>query len=450
MIAGELDISVGALIPAGGMSAMAGLYELNIWLGGDQPTVAGIIGYVNGLLVTRTNVPSLIVTLATLFVVAGLNAYVSKQFAGTTQHSLQDVGPVSEFLMGDYHSLIFCEGDSKVVIFRSLQSSFFIWIIFAIICFICISLLEAMDFAMGGDQESARNSIPTNRLKIALFMLSAMSAALVGMTEAVLANTASTTTQFGMIFNTIICVVVGGVLLTGGFGTVTGTIFGTLTFGIVFQGINFTAFDKDLNMLFIGALLLIAVLMNYTVRNLATSASTTKKVRTAIMSDTKPVWKCATLTKALAQSTYYDISLKVNEGEVLCLLGDNGAGKSTLIKTLSGVHQPTRGEMLMDGQPEFCAPQGCAGHGDCNGAQFGGTYPLMSIGRNFFAGTEPTKGFGPFKIFDRKKANEIAVEQVQKFGITRITDGDRLVGGLSGGERQSLAIRVPFILGRGF
>ena len=283
MIAGELDISVGALIPAGGIVlAMAtGLYELNIWLGMlISLTVAGIIGYVNGLLVTRTNVPSLIVTLATLFVVAGLNAYVSKQLAGTTQHSLQDVGPVSEFLMGDYHSLIFGEGDSKVVIFRSLQSSFFIWIIFAIICFyiLHISPWGNWIFAMGGDQESARNAgIPTNRLKIALFMLSAMSAALVGMTEAVLANTASTTTQFGMIFNTIICVVVGGVLLTGGFGTVTGTIFGTLTFGIVFQGINFTAFDKDLNMLFIGALLLIAVLMNDTFRNLATSASTTKK-----------------------------------------------------------------------------------------------------------------------------------------------------------------------------
>lgn len=283
MIAGELDISVGALIPAGGIVlAMATeLYGLNIWLGmGISLTVAGLIGYVNGLLVTRTNVPSLIVTLATLFVVAGLNAYVSKQLAGTTQHSLQDVGPVSEFLMGDYHSLIFGEGDSKVVIFRSLQSSFFIWIIFAIICFyiLHISPWGNWIFAMGGDQESARNAgIPTNRLKIALFMLSAMSAALVGMTEAVLANTASTTTQFGMIFNTIICVVVGGVLLTGGFGTVTGTIFGTLTFGIVFQGINFTAFDKDLNMLFIGALLLIAVLMNDTFRNLATSASTTKK-----------------------------------------------------------------------------------------------------------------------------------------------------------------------------
>ena len=167
------------------------------------------------------------------------------------------------------------------MIFRSLQSSFFIWIVFAAICFyiLHVSPWGNWIFAMGGDQESARNAgIPTNRLKIALFMLSAMAAALVGMTEAVLANTASTTTQFGMIFNTIICVVVGGVLLTGGFGTVTGTIFGTLTFGIVFQGINFTTFDKDLNMLVHRrALLLVAVLMNDTFRNLATSASTTKK-----------------------------------------------------------------------------------------------------------------------------------------------------------------------------
>ena len=283
MIAGELDISVGAMIPAGGivLAMSVEIFGFNIWLAVLMSfAVAAFIGWVNGMLVTRTQVPSLIVTLATLFVVAGLNAYISKQIAGTTQHSLPDAGVVSEFLMGDYHSLILGEGDGAITIFRSLQSSFFIWIAVAIACFyvLHISPWGNWIFAMGGDQESARNAgIPTNRLKIALFMLSAMAAALVGMTEAVLANTASTTTQFGMIFNTIICVVVGGVLLTGGFGTVTGTIFGTLTFGIVFQGINFTAFDKDLNMLFIGTLLLVAVLMNDTFRNIATNASTTKK-----------------------------------------------------------------------------------------------------------------------------------------------------------------------------
>ena len=137
----------------------------------------------------------------------------------------------------------------------------------------------------------------------------------------------------------------------------------------------------------------------------------------------------------------HDISLQVNEGEVLCLLGDNGAGKSTLIKILAGVHKPTRGKILMNGQETtFATPREAAERGIATVHQFGGTFPLMSIGRSFFVGVEPTKGWGPFKVYDRKRANEIAVNAVQSFGITRIDDGDRLVGGLSGGERQALAI----------
>jgi simple sugar transport system ATP-binding protein len=136
-----------------------------------------------------------------------------------------------------------------------------------------------------------------------------------------------------------------------------------------------------------------------------------------------------------------DISLQVKAGEVLCLLGDNGAGKSTLIKILSGVYVTTSGQILMDGvSVAFENPRQASDRGIATVHQFGGTFPLMSIGRSFFVGVEPTKGWGPFKIFDRKKANEIAVKAVQDFGITRIEDGDRLVGGLSGGERQSLAI----------
>jgi simple sugar transport system ATP-binding protein len=137
----------------------------------------------------------------------------------------------------------------------------------------------------------------------------------------------------------------------------------------------------------------------------------------------------------------HDINLEVRAGEVLCLLGDNGAGKSTLIRLLSGVHQPTTGQILMDGKAiRFGNPREAADHGIATVHQFGGTFPLMSIGRSFFVGVEPTKGWGPFRVFDRKTANEVAVKAVQGFGITRITDGDRLVGGLSGGERQSLAI----------
>ena len=137
----------------------------------------------------------------------------------------------------------------------------------------------------------------------------------------------------------------------------------------------------------------------------------------------------------------HDINLNVHAGEVLCLLGDNGAGKSTLIKIMSGVHKPTSGTILMDGVPlAFDTPRDASDRGIATVHQFGGTFPLMSIGRSFFIGVEPTKGWGPFKVYDRKKANEIAVKAVRDFGITRIDDGDRLVGGLSGGERQSLAI----------
>jgi simple sugar transport system ATP-binding protein len=137
----------------------------------------------------------------------------------------------------------------------------------------------------------------------------------------------------------------------------------------------------------------------------------------------------------------HDISLDLRAGEVLCLLGDNGAGKSTVIRLLSGVHSPTSGTIEMDGKPvTFASPRAASEAGIATVHQFGGTFPLMSIGRSFFVGVEPTKGWGPFKVFDRKRANEIAVKAVRDFGITRIDDGDRLVGGLSGGERQALAI----------
>ncbi|WP_439631330.1 ATP-binding cassette domain-containing protein [Shinella sp.] len=156
----------------------------------------------------------------------------------------------------------------------------------------------------------------------------------------------------------------------------------------------------------------------------------------------KPIIELRNVSKSFGPiDVLHDISLKVHPGEVLCLLGDNGAGKSTLIKTLAGVHKPTSGEILMDGEPvEFGSPRGASDRGISTVHQFGGTFPLMSIGRSFFVGVEPTRKWGPFSIYDRRRANEIAVKAVQEFGITRIDDGDRLVGGLSGGERQSLAI----------
>lgn len=136
-----------------------------------------------------------------------------------------------------------------------------------------------------------------------------------------------------------------------------------------------------------------------------------------------------------------DVSLDVYPGQVLCLLGDNGAGKSTLIKVLSGFHEPTTGTIEVNGVPTvFKSPKDASNEGIATVHQFGGTFPLMSIGRSFFVGAEPTKGWGPFKRFDKKYANETAVREMRQLGITRVTDGERLIGSLSGGERQASAI----------
>jgi simple sugar transport system ATP-binding protein len=157
---------------------------------------------------------------------------------------------------------------------------------------------------------------------------------------------------------------------------------------------------------------------------------------------TAPLLKMTGISKSFAPiDVLHDISLEVYPGEVLCLLGDNGAGKSTLIKILSGVHRPTSGTMEMNGKAvEFDSPRDARQRGIATVHQFGGTFPLMSIGRSFFVGAEPTKRWGPVFVFDRKRANEIAITEMRRLGITRIDDGDRLVGGLSGGERQALAI----------
>jgi len=136
-----------------------------------------------------------------------------------------------------------------------------------------------------------------------------------------------------------------------------------------------------------------------------------------------------------------DVSIRVAAGRILCLLGDNGAGKSTLIKILSGVFRPSAGDIVMDGSVVgFADPRHARRCGIATVHQDIGTVPLMSVGRNFVLGAEPTRGWGPWKRLDLGAANRIALEQMRQLGITRVADGDRLVGTLSGGERQALAI----------
>ncbi len=135
-----------------------------------------------------------------------------------------------------------------------------------------------------------------------------------------------------------------------------------------------------------------------------------------------------------------DVSMSVHYGEVMCLLGDNGAGKSTLIKTLSGVHKPTKGQYLVEGEPvDFDSPRDALARGIATVYQDLAMIPLMSISRNFFLGSEPTRKLGPFTLFDHQFANRVAREELLKMGID-IRDPSQPVGTLSGGERQSVAI----------
>ncbi|GEM86961.1 ATP-binding cassette domain-containing protein [Meiothermus granaticius] len=133
-----------------------------------------------------------------------------------------------------------------------------------------------------------------------------------------------------------------------------------------------------------------------------------------------------------------DIDMKVYPGEVHCLLGDNGAGKSTLIKILSGVHKPSEGQVLFEGQPVvFSSPREALNQGIATVFQDLAMLPLMSITRNFFLGREPR--VGPLRLYDGNLAARIAREELLKIGIS-IRDPDQPVGTLSGGERQSVAI----------
>lgn len=269
MIAGHLDISIGSVIPAASMTVaiVSGHYEAPILIGIAAALGVGLlVGLINGLLVVRTAVPSLIVTLATLFAVAGLTLGLSVILTGSTSVALRG-GPIAKAILGQFVGGMF-------------QVAIFWWIAAILVAGFVLhfSRFGNWIFALGGDKESARNAgIPTNRLTISLFVTSSVSAAFVGVSQALLYNSAQVSAGQSYIFNSIIAVVIGGVLLTGGYGSIVGIVLGTLTFAIVNQGIFYTGFDANWASLIIGLLLFAAVLMNNTFRNMALSYAPRQK-----------------------------------------------------------------------------------------------------------------------------------------------------------------------------
>lgn len=134
------------------------------------------------------------------------------------------------------------------------------------------------------------------------------------------------------------------------------------------------------------------------------------------------------------------VSVDVFAGECHCLLGDNGAGKSTFIKTMSGVHKPTSGEIIFEGKPlDFADPRDAIAAGIATVHQHLAMIPLMSVSRNFFMGNEPIKKIAGLNFFDHDYANRVTMEEMRKMGIN-LRGPDQAVGTLSGGERQTVAI----------
>ncbi len=200
-----------------------------------------------------------------MFAVAGLTLGLSVILTGTTSVAI-NAGPEAKFLLGQFIDSIY-----QVTILWWLAAA----LIFGFV--LHFSHYGNWIFAMGGDKVSARNAgIPTERMTILLFIASSTSAAFVGLSQAILYNSAQVSAGQSYIFNAIISVVVGGVLLTGGYGSIIGIVLGTLTFSIVTQGIYYTNFDANLASLIIGVLLLLAVLLNNTFRKMALAYSPAK------------------------------------------------------------------------------------------------------------------------------------------------------------------------------
>ncbi len=269
MIAGEMDLSIGAVIPASSLTvAIAiGHYGLPEIVGISAGLCVGLlVGFFNGYVVNKTAVPSLIVTIGTMFGVMGLTLGFTVLIAGSTGVSLVP-SATAKAMLGDFIGGMF-------------QVTIFWWILFVAAFFylLHISPVGNWIFALGGDKVSARNAgIPTARLTTALYMLSGFCAAFVGVSQVLVYQSAQVLAGQSFIFNSIMCVVIGGVLLTGGAGSVVGIVLGTLTFAIVNQGIYFTGIDPNLGSVIIGALLLLAVMMNDKFRLLAMSYATKKK-----------------------------------------------------------------------------------------------------------------------------------------------------------------------------
>jgi simple sugar transport system permease protein len=254
MIGGEFDLSVGSIIGISGMSIMLLTQHFEVAL---IPALfislilALAIGLLNGMLVTRTGLPSFIVTLGTLFLVRGLTIAVTRLITRRTQLGglASSTGyDVANMIFGN--AVIWCIALAVLATWLLQRTHWGNWI-----------------FGAGGHSDAAaRAGVPVARVKIGLFLGTSAAAWLVAVLQVMQYTGADALRGEGQEFRAIVAAVIGGTLLTGGYGSVIGAVVGALIFGMVQQGIVITGIDADWFQVFLGIMLVAAVLANNYVR----------------------------------------------------------------------------------------------------------------------------------------------------------------------------------------
>ena len=290
MIGGEFDLSIGSMVAFAGLVFGAALVVWNLPL----PVAiliafafAIVVGSVNAQIVLKTGLPSFIVTLAFLFILRGLTLVGLKWASGGSTQ----LRGMREAAVGSVLAPIF-SGDAFGGLFGWLGQAGIIetfpsglptvpGIPVEILWFAAIALLATWVllrtafgnwiFAAGGDPKAARKSgVPVDRVKIALFVLTASCATLVAILTVLDAGSTDARRGFQKEFEAIIAAVIGGCLLTGGYGSAIGAFFGSIVFGMVLIGLTYTSIDQDWYLVFLGGMLLLAVVFNNVIRKRVT------------------------------------------------------------------------------------------------------------------------------------------------------------------------------------
>lgn len=268
MIGGEFDLSAGVAVISSALAAsmFAWYFSLNVWVGALFALLVSLsIGFANGWILTRTRLPSFLVTLSVFLMLQGINIAVTRLVTGSV--STRNIANMDGF--SSAHAVF---ASSFAVGGVSVRITVVWWLFFVAVATWVLLRTRAGNwiYAVGGNQESARAvGVPVTRVKIGLFMTVGFMAWFSGMHLLFAFNSVQSGEGIGNELLYIMAAVVGGCLLTGGYGTVIGAAIGAFIYGMTRQGIVYAGWDNNWVMFFVGAMLLTAVVINGWVRTQA-------------------------------------------------------------------------------------------------------------------------------------------------------------------------------------